>query len=425
MRLIIELVFIELFLISWSSAVRPSVKSTEEDPNLVKSSCNTGQVEYRLTKLEVLTAERGEALKSELRENNRRLQALEWQNSEVVTAIEGFKNEMSRLVAIEHNPVSRAGYDDKNGEIMELKEKIESLSKGIHLAIAAIKLNNAELKSLKQDLISVRNNTENIADNHGHLINKDYFNDAMGEVKHHLIVRHSGNEKCEIQPTDKPRDCVDLQRKGKKSGIYKVYPEDNHKGIMVLCEMETAGGGWAVIQNRYDGFQNFYLGWHDYKHGFGNLGGEFWFGLDNLYRMTGNEINELFIQLVDHTSTGKYAHYGAFSIGSEMEGYSIKLLTGYEGDAGDSMRYHAGSRFSTKDMDQDSWDEGSCARSHNGAWWYKACDEANLNGKYLNGELPDTLIYQGMYWGDFRGPSYSLQKARMMIRPRDKAMDAN
>lgn len=56
-----------------------------------------------------------------------------------------------------------------------------------------------------------------------------------------------------------------------------------------------------------------------------------------------------------------------------------------------------------------------------GAWWYKACDEANLNGKYLNGELPDAFIYQGMYWGDFRGPQYSLRKARMMIRPRDKA----
>lgn len=72
----------------------------------------------------------------------------------------------------------------------------------------------------------------------------------------------------------------------------------------------------------------------------------------------------MFIQLVDHTSTGKYAHYGAFTIGSEMEGYSLKLLSSYDGDAGDSLSYHAGSRFSTKDMDQDSWDEGSCARSH-------------------------------------------------------------
>lgn len=96
------------------------------------------------------------------------------------------------------------------------------------------------------------------------------------------------NEKCDVQSADKPADCVDLQKKGKKSGVYRIFPEGSHQGIMVLCDMEIAGGGWAVVQNRYDGSQNFYQGWHDYKHGFGNLGGEFWFGLDNLYRMTGN-----------------------------------------------------------------------------------------------------------------------------------------
>lgn len=76
-----------------------------------------------------------------------------------------------------------------------------------------------------------------------------------------------------------------------------------------------------------------------------------------------NEVNVLLIELTDDTET-KYAHYSAFSIGSELEGFALKVLGGYEGDAGDSLIYHAGSRFSTKDMDQDSWLEGSCAQSH-------------------------------------------------------------
>lgn len=38
----------------------------------------------------------------------------------------------------------------------------------------------------------------------------------------------------------------------------------------------------------------------------------------------------------------------------------------------------------------------------------------------MTGELPEQYIYQGMYWGEFRGPKYSLMQARMLVRPRDK-----
>ncbi|KAH8411429.1 hypothetical protein KR215_004342 [Drosophila sulfurigaster] len=41
----------------------------------------------------------------------------------------------------------------------------------------------------------------------------------------------------------------------------------------------------------------------------------------------------------------------------------------YRGDAGDSLRYHAGRKFTTFDQDND--DNGqNCARTHAGAWWY-------------------------------------------------------
>lgn len=78
----------------------------------------------------------------------------------------------------------------------------------------------------------------------------------------------------------------------------------------------------------------------------------------------GYEINELLVELVDMDMKQTHAHYQAFSVGPEQEGFPIKVLGGYSGDAGDSLMYHAGSRFSTKDMDQDGWAEGSCAQSH-------------------------------------------------------------
>lgn len=49
--------------------------------------------------------------------------------------------------------------------------------------------------------------------------------------------------------------------------------------------------------------------------------------------------------------------------------------------SGDSLSYHQGRPFSTKDRDNDIA-VTNCASSYKGAWWYKNCHRANLNGKY-------------------------------------------
>lgn len=75
-------------------------------------------------------------------------------------------------------------------------------------------------------------------------------------------------------------------------------------------------------------------------------------------------MSELLIELVDQNEVKSYAQYSAFSIGPYSQGYPLKVLGGYSGDAGDSLSYHAGAKFSTKDLDLDGWNEGSCALSH-------------------------------------------------------------
>ena len=51
------------------------------------------------------------------------------------------------------------------------------------------------------------------------------------------------------------------------------------------CDMTSDGGKWMVIQHRINGSVDFYLNWTDYVNGFGDLEGEFWYGLENIHHL--------------------------------------------------------------------------------------------------------------------------------------------
>ena len=84
------------------------------------------------------------------------------------------------------------------------------------------------------------------------------------------------------------------------------------------------------------------------------------------------------------------------------------------GDAGDSLEYHNGMKFTTKDRDNDRKKRGSCALACRGAWWYDSCHHSNLNGLYLaEGEISD----QGTSWLYWKNIRISLKETEMKIRP--------
>ena len=163
--------------------------------------------------------------------------------------------------------------------------------------------------------------------------------------------------------------------------------------MRVYCDMDTDGGGWTVFQRRQDGSVDFYRDWNDYKRGFGNIGVEFWLGLDYIrWLLSLSESgNELRVDLGDGQGNRTYAKYSTFSVGDESTKYVLGV-SGYSGNSADQLDYNNGQKFSTKDQDNDSGI--SCAKERHGAWWYKNCTYSNLNGGYYRTYL-DGLRWYG------------------------------
>ena len=73
-------------------------------------------------------------------------------------------------------------------------------------------------------------------------------------------------------------------------------------------------------------------------------------------------------------------------------------------------------QFSTKDDDNDYHPGLNCSKTFKGAWWYRDCHGANLNGRYLGGV--HSTVADGVNWYTFRGYHYSLKRSEMKIKPK-------
>uniref|UniRef100_A0A8C2B8M6 Fibrinogen C-terminal domain-containing protein n=1 Tax=Cyprinus carpio TaxID=7962 RepID=A0A8C2B8M6_CYPCA len=240
-------------------------------------------------------------------------------------------------------------------------------------------------------------------------------------------------------------DCSDLYKSGQTvSGIYSIYPAGDIP-VWVYCEMISGGkdednGAWTVIQRRMDGSVNFYLPWNQYKRGFGNVEGEYWLGLENMYQLTSNRTYMLRVDLEDFKGNKGFALYSSFSVGPEADGYRLQVSGFIVGGAGrtlsfirmnlilvkllssvmlffsadDSLSFHNGQKFTTFDNDQDE-DGKNCAKKHLGGFWYKDCLGTNPNGIYLWGE-DDIIGIIGNVWKSWKGFTVGMKSISMKIK---------
>ncbi|XP_019958648.1 microfibril-associated glycoprotein 4-like [Paralichthys olivaceus] len=213
-----------------------------------------------------------------------------------------------------------------------------------------------------------------------------------------------------------PIDCDDIYRHDNtsSSGVYVIYPGGPTTPLHVFCDMDTDEGRWTVFQRRVNGNENFFRPWNQYKTGFGNVAGEYWLGLENIFLLTMRKKNELRVDMESWEGEKASARYSSFVIDSEHTGYQLHLGSFSGGAAGDSFTLHNSMKFTTYDKDQDMWDK-NCARYYLGGFWYNACHTANPNGMYApHGAIAHESVQ--VIWNSWKNPNYSLKTVAMKIR---------
>ena len=175
--------------------------------------------------------------------------------------------------------------------------------------------------------------------------------------------------------------------------------------------MNTDDGGWMVIQRRVNGGTvNFTKNWEAYEQGFGDLEGEFWFGLRNIHCLTTREEVELRIDM--KTTGGAHINwtYQEFRVDSSEDNYCLPISQG-EGTTGtpDRMAPHNNSPFSTYDRDNGGH---GCPAAHKAGWWYRNCFNTLLNAHHGS----------SFYWS---GSTTALSDVEMKVRPKTCTLAAS
>ncbi|XP_033641617.1 tenascin-R-like [Asterias rubens] len=216
----------------------------------------------------------------------------------------------------------------------------------------------------------------------------------------------------QVTSTATSKSCKELLLSGTDNGQYTIYPDGLLEGVPVYCDMETDGGGWIVFQRRQDGSVDFYRNWAEYQSGFGDLNGEFWLGNDIL-PLTAYGKWQLLVEMENWDGGKFWAAYGEFAVSGNL--YTLHIGSyDTKSTVDDSMLYHDGYPFTTKDQDNDNINF-NCAVRKEGAWWFESCFKAHLNGKYYNhSRVGDG---QGVQWKAISGGFYySLKSCAMKIR---------
>ncbi|KAG9355393.1 hypothetical protein JZ751_000231, partial [Albula glossodonta] len=300
--------------------------------NYIKESMKVEMAQLQQSAVHNHTAamlEMGTSLLSQTAEQTRKLTDVETQvlNQTSRLEIQLLENSLStnkleKQLLVQTNEISKL--HDKNGfleqkmqemesrhreELEALREEKESLQdlvgrqsgviRELETQLGRATGNNTALQRQQQDLMDTVHSLLNLCSKEG-------------------VVPNSTKRADEER---KFRDCADLFQAGfNKNGVYTIHM-NMLETKKVYCNMESAGGGWTVIQHREDGSLDFQRTWKEYKMGFGSVSGEHWLGNEFIYLLTSQRQYSLRIELTDWDGQQAFSQYDRFHIGNEKHNY--------------------------------------------------------------------------------------------------------
>lgn len=310
-----------------------------------------------------------------------------------------------------------------------LKKTVESFKSSLEHSSQTIRILHSNFDTLKQ-IVSSRKDEQLQAE--FKTMTKD-FRDIKEQLQAYKVnasslekvvekmvsTRSISNLRATDNPTSNrtmPTDCDDVFTSGYSlSGVYRIQPTGSRDPFNVYCDFSQ--GSLLVIQRREDGLQNFDRNWLEYKFGFGSLYGDFWLGNELIYQITNQRKYGLLITLEDWEGKSGWAEYSGFELEDHTNQYTLRV-SGYSGNAGDSLGYHNGMKFSTEDTDNDL-NMRNCAAENRAGWWFDSCYLSNLNGVYHKGWYTQTQSSNsdGIVWFTWKdSEKYSLKKVEMKLK---------
>lgn len=398
--------------------------------NYIQDSLKQDMVNIQQTAVQNHTAtmiEIGASLLSQSVEQSKKLTNVEAQVISQTTRLEKkllenalSTNKLEKQVIVQSNEINKL--NDKNSflekrvEEMEGQRQLEikTLREEKQQLAALLLKQTAVIGQLEQQLLRVSSNNSVLQSQQQELL------DTVNSLIYTITMGTPGETKAAMMK-DIPSiymDCAAVFKSGNtQSGVYTLTLPDSTQELKAFCDMETDGGGWTVIQKRFDGHVDFHRTWQEYKKGFGEASGEYWLGNEFVSKVTNLHSYKLRIELNDWEGNSGFSQYDLFSLESEAQNYRI-VLKGYSGTAGKiSSIGEPGSDFSAKDADNDKC-VCKCSQLTTGGWWFDACGPSNLNGMYYQ-QGQNSNRFNGIKWYYWKGSGYSLKSTKMMIRPVD------
>jgi len=144
--------------------------------------------------------------------------------------------------------------------------------------------------------------------------------------------------------------------------------------------------------------------WAKFKAGFGDVGGNYWLGNDQIHQLTKDDGYKLRVDFhaesYDQQRYWYWAEYGTFIVADESNNYRL-TIGGYTGDAGDIFYDIDDMMFSTKDNDHDGSVYNVAADEKHFGFWHDyngtECELMGRNEQFYCTHIHMSLITSRMW----------------------------